>query len=622
MATAGDQRTGSRIADALVPLCGASGAVVLAGFFFPGFVGEVVPGAGWLAVALVFFASGLGYLALLPYAPDEEPLTAAAYLLQVRRTGVGELVRTAVADLRPVVTAAPVAVFTCYFIVRLLAPTATAGAVDGVSQALLRGGAPVFLAAALVAVCYCVFLLIGPWGEIRLGGPDAEPSYTYPTYFTLVFTAGIAAGVVFWGPAEALFHYRDATPYFGGAPESASTIGGALTYTLFHWGLSAWGAYTAVAVPVAYFVFQQGAPLRVSAILTPFLGAEGLDSPWATLVDGLAVFATIGGIATSVALVSEQFLAGIAFQWGVATSGLGPVLFIAGLTLIFVVSAVTGVHRGIRRLAGVNVLLFALFAVLLAVVGPWGFVVSRGAEAVGSYAVNFLPVSVYTGGAWVANWTVWNWSWWFSWAPFVGLFTAALSRGRRVRTVVFTSVVATAAATTLWFLLVGGTALWVQHTGVADVLGAVAQGGEAVAGFPVLAALPLGRLLVFCFLALIVVFMVTSADTSTLVAAVLATRRSAAPSTGTLAFWGLFQGAVATAVLVVGGGETLQALAVLTGGPFAVLSVVALVGLTLTCYRNEKGRTSLVARVRERLPAIQAHHDIDPPDPGSTNEEE
>ena len=615
MGTSGAGQSVSSATDLLVPVCAVSGGVVLAGFFFPEFVGRAVSGGGWLTLALVFFASGLGYMALLPYA-DSEPSTAAAYLLRVRRTGVSELLRPLVAGVDPVTTVGPVAAFAAYFAARLAAPATTRTVVDAVSRTLLRDGAPVFLGVTLLAVAYCLFLLVGPWGDIRLGDPDAEPSYTYPTYFTLVFTAGIAAGVVFWGPAEALFHYRDATPYFAADPRSAAAIGSALTYTLFHWGVSAWSAYAVLGVPIAYFVFQRGAPLRVAAILTPLLGADGINSPLGRFVDALAVFATIGGIATSVALVSEQFLAGIGFQWGVDAGGAGPMLFVAGLTLIVVVSAATGIHRGIRRIAGLNVGLFLLFGVLLAVVGPLAFVTSTGVAALGSYTVEFLPLSLYSGGEWAADWTVWNWSWWFSWGPFAGLFIAALSRGRTIRTVVFTGVVATAAATVVWFLLFGGTALWVQRVGRADVLAAIASrgGSEAVAGFPVLAALPLGRLLIFVFLALIIVFMVTSADTSTLVVSVLATRHDIAPGTGSIALWGVIQGAVATAVLVIGGAETLQALAVLTGGPFAVLSVVALAGLTYTCYRDEEGHTSLVERVGRRLPTVPSHRDIDPPE--------
>ncbi|MDS0280724.1 BCCT family transporter [Haloarcula onubensis] len=604
------------VAKLLVPVAAASGAIVFVGFFFRDFVGEAVTGQGWVAVSLVFFGSGLGYLAVLPYRDGEEGGGSAGYLLRVRRASVTTTLREFARNQDPLTMGAPVTVFAGFVMLQAAFPAATSDAVTAVSGTILRVGGPFFLVAMLVAVGFCVVLLVGPWGDIKLGGPESEPTYTYPTYFTLVFTAGIAAGLVFWGPAEALFHYRTPPPYFGAEPRSAAAAADALVYSLFHWGVSAWSAYAAIGVPIAYFVHRRGAPLRVSTLLTPFLGVEGLESVWGRLVDTLAVFATIGGIATSVALVSEQFLAGVGFKWDVAVGAAGPAVFVGGLTCIFVLSSATGIHRGIRRIAGLNVVLFGLFALLLVALGPRSYVADQGATALGRYVVHFLPLSLYTGGEWVASWTVWNWSWWFSWAPFAGLFVAALSRGRRVRTVVFTTVVATAAATAVWFLLLGGTTLFVQQQGTADVLGAIAArgGSEAVAGFPLLAALPLSQLLVFLFLALIVVFMTTSADTSTLVVAILATKRGLAPTTGSVVFWGGFQGTVAVAVLLVGGAETLQALAVLTGGPFAVIFLVGIAGLTRSWLREERGHTSLLARVGERLPTVQAHHDIDPPE--------
>jgi choline-glycine betaine transporter len=600
----------------LLPLCAISGAIVLSGFFFPEFVGEAVSGQSWLAVSLVFFSSGLGYLAVLPYPTEAGESDAEPYLLRIRKTSLMDAVREFATNQDWLVLTVPVTVFALFFCLQSLFPTATTETVDEVAQTILLDGGFLFLGAVLLAVGYCLFLLVGPWGEVKLGSPDTEPTYTYPTYFTLIFTAGIAAGIVFWGPAEALFHYQTPPPYFDAAPQSGAAIDGALTYALFHWGISAWSAYAVIGVPIAYFVFNRGAPLRVSTILAPFLGVSDLDSIWSRLVDMLAVFATIGGIATSVALVSQQFLTGITFQWGVTSGDFGPVLFVGGLILIVVLSTVTGVHRGIRRIAGLNVVLFALFALVLVAIGPRAFVLDRSVDALASYAVNFVPLSLYSGPAWVADWTVWNWSWWFSWAPFAGLFIAALSRGRRIRTVVLTSVFATSAASVVWFLLLGGTSLHVQHSGEADILGAIAERGgyEAVAGFPLFGALPLSELLMFLFLALIVVFITTSADTSTLVVSILATRGGLAPSTGDIVFWGGFQGAVAVAVLLVGGAETLQALAVLTGGPFAVLSVVALGGLTLTLYRRERGHTSPLRRLVDRLPTVQMHHDIDPPE--------
>jgi choline-glycine betaine transporter len=625
MATTGASPVERILRRVLAPTCVLSGAGVVSGFFFPSLVGSVVTGRSWLLLALLFFGSGLGYLAVLPVdeetAPDASP---APYVLRIRRLSLSDSLRRFFSRQDPVTFGVPVVVFALFFALQFVAPDAVVGAVNALRDLLLREFGLLFLGVMFLAVLYCLFLLLGPWGEVTLGGPDTEPTYTYPTYFALVFTAGIAAGIVFWGPAEALFHYGGETtpPYVGAEPGTDAAVGGALTYSLFHWGISAWSAYAVIGVPIAYFVYQDGAPLRVSTILTPFLGVENLDSRWGKLVDTLAVFATLGGIATSVALVSRQFLTGIDFQWGVSTGGLSPILFVGGLTLIYVLSATSGVHRGIRRVASLNVVLFGLFGVLLAAVGAQSFVADRGVAALGSYAVNFVPMSVFLGSGggvvateWVANWTVWNWSWWFSWAPFAGLFLAALSRGRRVRTVVFTSVVATSAATVVWFLLMGGTALWMQHTGVADVLGAMGayDSSEAVAGFPVFAALPLSELLMFLFLALIVTFITTSADTSTLVVAVLTTKRELAPTSKSIVFWGAFQGAIAVSVLLLGGGETLQAMAVLTGGPFAVLSLVALGGLSLAFYRREGGHTSPVRRVWARLPTVESPHNLDPP---------
>jgi glycine betaine transporter len=589
----------------LLPVFFLSGAVVVSGFFFPDIVGEAVSGRDWLVISLLFFGSGLSYLAVVPAANGGQPDEFAApaeYLLRVRRLTFHQTIRTFLARHDAITFGVPVVTFALFFLVQFLFPDATVSAVDTVQSGVTGSFGWLLAGVMLLSVAFCLVLLVGPWGDIRLGGPDAEPAYTYPVYFTMFFAAGIAAGIVFWGPAEAIFHYETPPPYFGAEAQSGAAIGDALTYALFHWGFSAWSAYIVIGLPIAYFVYQHDAPLRVSTLLTPYLGVDNLDSTWCRIVDMLAIFATIGGIATSVALVSQQFLTGIDYQWGVEFGTAGPVLFVTGLVLIFVLSAQSGVHRGIRRIAVVNIVLFAIFAVVLLAIGPRSAMVDRGSGALGSYAVNFLPMSLEFSGEWVADWTIWNWTWWFSWAPFAGLFLAALSRGRTIRTVVFTGFVATSLATMVWFLLLGTTSLHFQHTGEADILASIAEFGndEAVAGFPLFGALPLGQLLIFLFLALIIMFIASSADTSTLVVAILASKRQYAPTTATIVFWGLVQGIVAIAVIVTATESTLQAAAVVTGLPFAVIALLAIVGLSRTLYREEKGHDSLL----DKLPSL------------------
>jgi glycine betaine transporter len=593
MATQGTTGIESLLRKALLPICVLSGMFVVSGFFFPWFVGSVVTGSGWLVVSLLFFGAGLSYLALLPSSvagsPEETQSRTVATLMRVRRLDWGQTVRSFFERKDPITFGVPIVVISAFLVVRYLVPDGTERAVTVISDVMLQEFGLVLLGTMLLAVLYCLYLLVGRWGDIRLGGEDAEPTYTYPTYFSMFFTAGIAAGIVFWGPAESLFHYNSPPPLFGASAQSSAAITDALTYTIFHWGISAWSAYLVVGLPIAYFVHQRGAPLRVSTILAPFLGVDNLDSPWARLVDVLAIFATIGGVGTSVGLVSQQFLVGTSYQWGVTFGILGPVVFAAGLTVIYVIAAESGVHRGIRRIASVNMMLFALFMLLLLGVGPHLFILDQSVAALGSYAANFVPMSLAAGGEWFANWTGYYWSWWFSWAPFAGLFLAALSKGRKIRTVVFTGVVATSAATVLWFLIVGATTLQLQSAGVANILSVMNDYGspEAVAGFPTFAALPLGEVLMFLFLALILMFIATSAATSTLVVSILGSRRDLAPTTGSIVFWGIFQGTVAVSAMLIGGSESLQLMAVLTGGPFAVIALVAIAGLTLTFVRSD-----------------------------------
>jgi glycine betaine transporter len=452
-------------------------------------------------------------------------------------------------------------------------------------EGMLDTFGPLFLILMVLFVLFAVAVVVGPWGSIRLGGPDASPTYSYPAYFAMFFSAGIAAGIVFWGPTEALFHYSSSAPFVGASGGTSAAASGAMQTVFFHWGISAWSAYVAVGVPIAYYAYNRGAPLRVSSLLMPFIGKENLDHPAAKLVDVLAVFATIGGVGTSVGLVGGQFLSGVAFQWGVETSAVDTLIVVGGITLIFTVSVITGVKRGIRRIAGVNLVLFVLMGALTLVLGPTEYILTNGATAFVDYLVGFVGMSfagITPGGSadWYNGWTLFYWVWWFSWAPFAGLFLASISRGRTLRTVTLTGVFASGFATLAWFAIVSNASLWAQTTGTVDILG---LGGEFVlrdvAGFALYSSLPLGELLVFLFLSLIITWIVTSADTSTLVVSIHAVRPGVVPETATRAFWGLLQGAMAFGLIVVGGANALQTAAVVTGGPIGLIALVGVLGL-------------------------------------------
>ncbi len=451
-----------------------------------------------------------------------------------------------------------------------------------------------YLLSMFALVAFVVFLIFGPWGNIKLGDEDEDPEFSFLSYFVMLYSAGIAAGIVFWGPAEAIFHYDAPMPWAGAEAGSTEAAVGALQATFFHWGISAWSAYVIVAIPIAYFVYRRDAPMRISTIIGPIVGFDNLDGFWAKLVDIIAVFATIGGIATTLGLVGNQFLVGIEYTAGVSVGDTGTVLVITGLTIAFTASVALGIKKGIRRISFFNMGLFGLLTIAAFVLGPTVYIMTVGTQALGGYINEFISLSFFmgageTGGQgadadFVGGWTIFYWAWWFSWAPFVGLFIARISRGRTVRQVAATGVLASTAVTIPWFATMGATSIYMESTGQAEILGTLETWGfeEAVAGYPMFEALPLGGLFTFLFLVLVTTFFITSADSSTLALGMLTTGGKTEPSTVNRLIWGGLMGAIASLLMVSGGTEALQQAAIIAGGPFAIITLLAVVVMVLT----------------------------------------
>ncbi|WP_323172828.1 BCCT family transporter [Natrialba sp. PRR66] len=445
-----------------------------------------------------------------------------------------------------------------------------------------------YLIAMFILVAFVAFLIFGPWGNITLGDDDEEPEFSFLAYFAMLYSAGIAAGIVFWGPAEAIFHYDTVSPLIGAESQSSAAAVGAVQYTFFHWGISAWTAYVVMALPIAYYAYCYDAPLRISTVIAPWVGLDNLDGPLAKVIDILAVFATIGGVATTLGLVGNQFLVGVEWMTGASVGDAGTVLVITGLTVAFTVSVALGVRKGIRRISYFNMALFALLTVITFVLGPTTYIMSVGTEALGAYINQFVTMSFYTGSAetaggaiagWVGDWTIFYWAWWFSWMPFVGLFIARISRGRTVRQVAVTGVVASTGVTIPWFATMGATGIFMQQTGQADILSVISELGEAGSGYPLFEALPLGGLLTVLFLVLVTTFLVTSADSSTLALGMLTTGGAERPSTINRVIWGVLIGALASLLMVTGGVDALQAAAIITGGPFSIIALLAVASM-------------------------------------------
>lgn len=465
-------------------------------------------------------------------------------------------------------------------------PNATAKMLTATNTFLWKKLGWLYLWSMFLAVVFCLWLIVGPWGRIKLGGADEKPEFTFFQFFAMLFSAGLSTGLVFYGPAEALFHYSSGPPFLSAEAGSSAIIPGAVQYTMLHWGISPWAAYLTVGITIAYYVHNRDAPIKPSTIFAPFIGVENLDEEWVKFLDVGMVVVSVGGVAVSLGFVVTQFMTGLSYNWGLSFGNLGTVLITVGLTVGFTASAALGVKKGIRRVSTFNMYLFAALLAVAFIFGPTAYLLNLGSEAFGGYVANFVEMSLYAntagGTKWVGAWTVFYWAWWFSFAPMIGIFIARICRGRTIRQIVFGGIVGTSAASFPWFIVMGGSSLWAQHSGQVDILGVVSKYGIEVAGFPLFEQLmPFGGLFSALYLLLVLTFLITTVDSTTLSLAMFTTGGDANPPTANRIAWGVLVGFLTSLLLITGGLAALKDLVVLVGLPIAVVVGFCIVGLTM-----------------------------------------
>jgi choline/glycine/proline betaine transport protein len=438
-----------------------------------------------------------------------------------------------------------------------------------------------FIAAVAVFLLFLLYMVVGRFGTVKLGPDDAVPDYGYLTWFAMLFSAGMGIGLIFWGVAEPIYHFIDAPRVEGGSMEAAQD---AMVLTFHHWGLGAWSVYALLGLSLAYFSYRHDMPMTIRTALYPLIGDR--IQGWAgNLVDTLAIFGTMFGIATSLGLGVAQINAGLNSAFDVPVGTGVQIALIAVITIAATISVVTGIDKGIRRLSEVNITLAALLMVFVAIAGPTVLLVSAYVENLGTYVTEFASLlfwsGSYDGADWLSAWTIFYWAWWISWAPFVGTFIARISRGRTIREFVLGVLLVPSIVSFLWFTVMGNTAIWAQDTGLADIYGAIeaADFDESVAMFALLDSLPLSFLTTLITLVVIAVFFVTSSDSGSFVIDMIASGGDKNPPVVMRVFWALTEGAVAAVLLLAGGLAALQAGAIATGLPFTLVLLVVVVGL-------------------------------------------
>jgi len=443
-----------------------------------------------------------------------------------------------------------------------------------------------FILASTGFVVLAAVLAFSRYGRIRLGQDDERPEFRTISWITMMFSAGMGIGLMFYGVAEPLSHL--AAPPMGLAEANTQDAAQlSMQYTFFHWAFHPWAMYAVVGLALAYFSFRHGKPNLISSLFAPLIGkrAEGNAG---RAIDTFAILATLFGSATSLGLGALQINSGLNELYDVPMTTPMAIAIISALTVAFVISAVSGVHRGVQYLSNTNMVLAVALLFFLFVAGPTIFILSMFTESTGSYLWQIAPMSfrsgAFGGQDWLGGWTIFYWAWWMSWTPFVGAFIARISRGRTIREFVFGVVLAPSLVTFVWFSILGGVSINLQLGGT-DLAGALEQGQET-ALFALLREFPWFAVTAFVVVVLVAFFFISGADAASLVMATLSCRGCQEPRVLVTIFWGVMTGAVAGILLMAGGLQALQTLCILAAFPFMFVMIGAVVGLVKE-LRNE-----------------------------------
>lgn len=430
----------------------------------------------------------------------------------------------------------------------------------------------------LVVTCFVVFLVwlcCSKYGKIPLGKDGEKPEYSTLSWFFMLFAAGMGIGLVFWSVAEPISHFAD--PPFGTANtvEAAET---AMKYSFMHWGLHPWACFGVVGLPLAYFQFRKGKPALLSTCLIPLIGEEKANGVLGSIVNVLAVFATVFGVATSLGLGAMQINSGLHYVFGVPTGNIPLIIIVVTVTLLFISSAVSGISKGIKILSDTNMVIAAVLLVFVLIVGPTLFILNFFISALGDYLNTLFSTCTWTDAfstneGWLGRWTIFYWAWWISWGPFVGGFIARISKGRTIREFIIGTLVCPVLLSFVFIGIMGGSALYGDINSLTDIAGAMAD-DVSYALFALLGSMPLAKVTSIIALLLISVFFITSADSSTFVCSMMTAKGVQEPPNSLKIFWGISESAVAIILLLVGGLTSLQTASIVGAFPFMIICIL------------------------------------------------
>lgn len=455
-----------------------------------------------------------------------------------------------------------------------------------------------FVLTVNIILIFSIYIAFSRFGKIRIGGPDARPTYSKASWFAMLFSAGMGIGIMFYSIGEPVTHFGEPPRHVNNSLEAAKQ---AMEFTSLHWGLHTWAIYALVGLALAFFAYNKNLPMTFRSAFYPFIGAK-INGGWGDLIDILSALATVFGLATSLGLGVLQVSAGFDFLYDWQVSPTAQIIIILAVIGVATVSVFLGVEKGVKNLSTANMYMALFLIVFVFVLGPTLPILRGFVENTGSYIANLTDIStwneIYTNSHWQNTWTIFYWGWWIAWSPFVGSFIAQISKGRIVKEFMLGVVVVPSLVAIFWMNVFGGSAIDMIMGGDSTMLRAV-QEDVTSSLFIFLQNFPLVEFSSLLAIILVFSFFITSSDSGSLVInTITAGTEGENTPVWQRVFWSFMQGGVAIALLLSGGLAALQTGVIAIGLPFAMV-------LLVLCYSLYKGLKTEHEKNQKALKAKQ-----------------
>ncbi|WP_248933673.1 BCCT family transporter [Sphingobacterium siyangense] len=480
-------------------------------------------------------------------------------------------------------------------------PTLTVSILDTIKQLIFVNLNWVYVWAVTLFVIFLVYLMFSKFGNIKLGSNDSKPEYTFFSWISMLFAAGMGIGLMYFSVAEPMQHFS--TEAFAGN-HYINRAKNAQLYTFFHWGIHAWAIYGVVGLALSYFAYRYRLPLSLRSCFYPLLKNK-INGKWGNAIDVFALCSTFFGITTTLGFGVVQVNAGL------QTLGLVPdnnftyqIMIVGVLTMLSVLSATSGVDKGVKILSNINILTVIILLLFVLFLGPTVYLIGSFTEGIGNYVNNFFSLTfdthVYDEATlpWFYNWTILYWAWWISWSPYVGLFIAKISKGRTIREFIAAVLIIPTIFNFIWMSVFGNSAMWFDINIAKGALSSLADNPDALM-FRFLDYLPLSEIVSYLVILIIIIFFVTSADSGIFVMNSIATKNAPKSPKWQMVFWGALLAILALMLLNTGGLQALQTMTLITALPFSIIMLLFCVSLVkaLTIDRSYYERDFSVSTV-------------------------